>query len=139
MLAVISSCTNRNCIYVYSPNKKQCITIITMSDCRYIINGKHSSVPDTNYVKVNLSKADKIGDGIAGCWENNQYKWLVINYQTTILENNLDTLKYKFKTNYPVDKKGVPGMEKFIDKGCYNFDFEVFSVVPENGAIIVQD
>ena len=81
------NCSSKNCIYISSPNKKQYITVISENNCRYIINGKHRNVPKTNYVKVDLSQVDKIGDGLAGCWENSSYKWLIINDQAIILEN----------------------------------------------------
>lgn len=135
-LITLFGCSSKNRIYVYSPNKKQCITIITENKIRYIIEGKHRKVPDTNYVKVDLSQVDKIADGIAGCWENNGYKWFVINDQTKILENKLDTTKYNFSTDFPKNEQGIPTLENFIGDGCYNFDFEVLSIVPKNGAII---
>ena len=136
ILIFLLSCSSKKRIYVYSPNKKQCITIITEYNYRYIIEGKHYNVPDTNYVKVDLSQMDKIGDGIAGCWENNRYKWIIINDQTKIIENKLDTLKYKFITNFPKDEQQIPTLKDYIGNGCYNFDFEVFSIVPKDGAII---
>lgn len=136
ILILFLGCSSKNRIYVYSANKKQCVTIITESHYRYIINGKHRNIPDANYVKIDISQVDKIGDGIAGCWETNNYKWLIINDQTKILENKLDTLKYKFVTDYPKDEKGVPTLKNFISGNCYNFDFEVFSIVPKNGAIV---
>ena len=136
LIMTFISCSKRNHIYLYSPDKKQCITIITINNERYIINGKHHSVPKDNYIKIDISEVDKIGDGIAGCWEDNNYQWTLINDKSIIVENKIDTLKYNFLTNFPVDERGVPTLKDFISGNCYNFDFEVFSILPKDGAII---
>ena len=136
ILTMLSGCNRERIIHVYSPDKLQCITIISDYNFRYVINGKHSSVPDTNYVKVDLSKMDRLGDGIAGCWRNENYEWLIRNDETIIVENKLDTTKYQFFTSYPVDEQGIPTLKDFVGNGCYNFDFGIFSLVPKEGAII---
>lgn len=121
--------------FIYSPDRKQCITIKDFGNKRYIIDGKHDNIPDNNYVKLDISDIDSEIDEIAGCWENKNYKWLIINDKTIILKNKLDTLKFKFKTNFPKDN-GIPTLKNFINIPCYNFGLNLLIVNPKNGAII---
>lgn len=133
---IFSSCSSTEILHLYSPNRNQCITIITKSDERYIIDGKHYAVPDSNFVKISLAEMDRIGDGIAGCWEDEHFKWIILNDKTRILENKLDTKRYRFFTNFSKDETGIPTFKDFISDSCYNFDFETFSAIPKDGVII---
>ena len=135
-LALFTSCTKHH-DYIYSPDKKQCITIISDNNIRYIINGKHSSVPDTNYVKFDISKRLSFADNIVGCWKNKKYYWQIINDESTIIENRLDTVKYKFIEKLPKDSEGIPSSTVFRDeKGFFYLGFDYGKIYDVYGAIV---
>ena len=111
--------------YVYSPDKNQCITIISNKNIRYIIVGNHSSVPDTNYIKLDISKRYSFADNIIGTWKNKKYQWQIINDESIIIENKLDTLKYKFIEVLPKDSLGIPSTTIFRrEKGFFYLGFD---------------
>jgi hypothetical protein len=107
ILGSFISC-NKNENYVYSPDKKQCITIITENKIRYIIDGKHCKVPNNNYIKLDISNRFSFADNIIGCWKNKEYQWQIINDEATILENKLDAKKFFFSEKLPQDEMGIP-------------------------------
>lgn len=125
---LLVSCTNGCSIslyHIYSLDKKKCITIITEGDIRYIINGCVEDVPDTNYVKINLKNIDReVGDEIVGLWKVNSKGWIVMNDDAVILANKLDSSNYIFKDKFPVDKNGIPNLDKF--RGQNSFDLGYF-------------
>lgn len=133
ILMVITSflgCTSST-YHIYSPNRDQCITLITHNDTRYIISGKYNSVPDSNFVKIDISKIDRsVGDQIIGCWKRNKFKWIVMMDGVTILENKLDTNKFLFQKNFPVDRDGIPNVLDYDHKmkNCFSLDFEYYNL-----------
>lgn len=133
---IFQSCTKHH-DYIFSPDKKQCITIISDKNIRYIIDGKHSSVPDTNYVKLDISKRISFADNIVGCWKNKKYHWQIINDESTIIENKLDTFKYKFIEKLPKDRAGIPSKTVFRDeKGFFYLGFDYGKIYDTYGVII---
>lgn len=110
--------TNRTNFKIYSADKKQCVSVITDGETRYFINGKCNSIPKTNYVKVDISHIDPIGDEIGVCWKNDQYDWQVVNHSSKVVENRLDTLKYKFKTSWETDETGILNAKKYRKNNC---------------------
>lgn len=78
-------------------NNSQVITVITEGDKRYFMNGKHKDIPDDNYLLLDLSKVDRLGDGFSICWnEPNGYKWRIASTYASLLENKLDSSKYLY-------------------------------------------
>lgn len=68
-LTLLMGCNTAKTLHFYSPSKDQCISIIIDENIRYIINGYHNSVPDNDFVKIDISKIDRdFGDEIVGCW-----------------------------------------------------------------------
>jgi hypothetical protein len=133
----LAGCSNRKIIYVYSPNKKQCITIITNIDTRYIINGKHKSLPKKNYIKYSLDSIDvEVADEIVGHWKNNKYEWEIATDKAIILENKLDSKRFKFNTNFPTDDNGMPTIIDFTDKNSYDIGFDNGKIINFKGVII---
>ena len=122
--------------YIYSPDKSSCVTIVNKGNIRYIIAGKENSIPNKNYVKLDISEIDKLGDGISGCWNSNGYKWDIINNKSIILENQLDTTKFKFSNKLPLNNRGIPTEIKFKGDNCFVFDFLRKELLPDKGAII---
>jgi hypothetical protein len=132
-LIIITSflgCT-KSTYHIYSPNKDQCITFITHNDTRYIVAGKYNSVPESNFVKIDISKVDRnAGDQIIGCWKRNKLEWTVMMNGVTILENKLDTNKFLFQKNFPVDRYGSPNVLDYDrrKKNCFSLDFEYYKL-----------
>jgi len=124
LIITLSGC-NRERFYICSKDKKQCITVITYKDAkiRYIINGKHYTIPDKNYIKVDISKIDPIGDGIWGCWEGINGGWECVVEKAVIIESKLDTTKFRFSNELPRDEWGVPREIKYRGKNCFIFDY----------------
>ena len=117
---LIYSCNVQNRINfrIYSADKKQCVTIITKGNTRYIINGEHITIPKSDYVKIDKSQIDPIGDEIGICWKNENYDWQIVNHQSTVLENKLDTLKFKFYETWEKDDSGIPNSKKYHKQNC---------------------
>jgi hypothetical protein len=122
---------------IYSPNKRQCITIITDKNIRYIINGCYSRVPESNFIKIDLKIVDRgAGDEIVGAWEKDNFKWLIIQDKAIIIQNKLDTTLYKFRDNFPVDENGIPTLKVYNGKGYFELVFDYSDLVHSKGAVI---
>lgn len=124
IMLCLFSCQNirKNKIKIYSPNRSQCITVITESDYRYIIAGDHNIVPENNYVKLDAKQIGLVGDIFYGCWDKDGYKWEFYNYSAIILENQLDKSKYKFGNDFPKDEFSNDNV------ACFDFSFESMEV-----------
>jgi hypothetical protein len=139
---VFNSC-EKNTFHVYSKDKKQCITIINEdANNRYIIDGYTNSVPETNYIKINLKNVDKLVDGFYGCWGyNNDYKWsILLRNEEIIVDNKLDTTKFIIYHNYKHDEHFNPIISGFKknDKICFNIYFDYGSLQSFHGDAIVE-
>ena len=110
--------TNRTNFRAYSLDKTQCISVITQGKTRFIINGEHYSIPNTDYIKIDISGIDPIGDEIGICWKNEKYEWELVNHQSKILEAKLDTAKFKLHTSWEKDKYGIPNSKKYHKSNC---------------------
>lgn len=98
----------------------QTITIITKGENRYIMNGKHDSIPLNNYLLLDLSEVDRLGDGISICWnEPGGFKWKIACSYASLVENKLDTTKYSFYQ--PTEKYDEPVSVNYKKKNCGNF------------------
>jgi hypothetical protein len=106
-------------IYIYSIDNDDCITLIREGDKHlFIIAGKTKEIPDSNYVKIDISKMD-LAEGLNVCWcDSSGFIWEVIKTNSKVLINKLDTSKYHFDTVLPLNKNGVPTEMKFRRKGC---------------------
>ncbi|TKC12374.1 hypothetical protein FA048_01785 [Pedobacter polaris] len=133
---VLVSC-NKRVDHFYSPDKKQCISIITEGNIRYIMDGRHNSVPKSDFVKIDLSKIDRhVADEIVGCWSRDKLKWIVIMDNVTILENKLDQNKFSFVEKFPIDSKGIPTLIDYNGKAnCFNISYEYRTLIRINGSI----
>lgn len=136
LLSFLVGCGRKERIYIYTPDKAQCITVFDNDEIRYIVNGKHEKIPDTNYIKLDVTKVPTLGDGIWICWKNQKYNWDVVVDKSIILESKIDTSKYRFKTKLPVDERGIPTEIKFRADNCAIFDFYSMNLSPNKGAII---
>jgi len=128
-------------IHICDPEEAQCITVIdpAYTDIRYVIDGKHSSVPDSNYIKVKIYTGEYPLDGIYICWKNESYEWEVIVVKTKdILENKLDQDRFLFRTELDRDERISMG-ERFLQVGCVDVGFyDKYRIVPEGHAIVID-
>lgn len=133
---LLTGCGRKHHIYIYTPDKNQCVTIFDNDEIRYIIDGKHKTIPDTNYIKLDVTKVPTMGDGIWICWENQEYKWDIVVDKSIVLESKIDTSKYRFNTRLPVDERGIPTEIKFRAENCAIFDFYSMGLSPKKGAVV---
>lgn len=136
LISFLAGCERKENIYIFTPDKKQCITIFNRDEIRYIVDGKHEKIPDTNYIKLDVTKVPTMGDGLWICWENSKYKWDIVVDKSIILESKIDTSKYRFNTRLPVDERGIPTPKKYRGDGCATFDFYSMRLIPDKGAIV---
>lgn len=118
----VYSCDRKRLI-IASEDKNQYITILTYkkTKTRYIINGKYYLLPNEGYIKIDVKEIDPIRDGLWGCWINNG--WELTNEKANVIENKLDTSKFKFYTKLPRDKWDIPRETKFRNESCFILDF----------------
>ena len=136
-LVGIWSCNDN--IHVYSPDRSQCFTIIHYPEFRYIVAGDIESLPDTNYVKLDIRNVIPNEEELAGCWKNSDYDWSITIDGAKIIENKLDPAKFRFSNKLPLDSLNLPSLKSYSKgKDCYHFGFEMFSVVPNGNAIVEQ-
>ena len=135
LIAALFSCSNDSTIKFYSLDKSICVTVITKDTLRYVIAGDTKSIPDTNFVKLNISKISELGDGVWICWLDNQ-GWDIVVDKSIILENKLDSSKYFFNSQLPVNNRGIPTEKKFRKQNCAVFGYYLMSLSPDKGAIM---
>lgn len=137
---LIISC-NRQSVIICSPDESQCITVITraFSDTRYVINGSHSTIPDSAFVKVRLSNHYRPGDTINICWKNDEYEWEAIINRSTIIENKLDSEKHLFSNKLDLNDIGVPTEKRFREPNCVSVSlYNDAEVYPKGHAILIE-
>ncbi len=122
--------------HVYSPDKNECITFIEEGNFQYIFDGYATSIPEANYVKLDVREVPELGKEIACCWKNDLYEWSIIIDDAIIIENKLDSTRFKFGNRMPINKNSNPTYEGFAGNGCFHFDTYYFSIIPEGAAII---
>lgn len=127
------NCTKKQRIFLYSEDLTQCITVIDENEIRYIIDGKHTGMPISNFIKLNIKNVDSLGDGIHVCWKSNSYDWEVVVDKSIVLESKLDTAKFNFKNNLQVDDIGVPTEIYFRQVNCLVFSYYLMRLSPDNG------
>lgn len=126
--------TNR--YYFYSPNKKQCVSVITKNGYRYIIDGKYYFIPDTNYVKIDTKHIDPKIECLHICWEKKPISWEIVVDDALVIETRLDSTKYKFREKLPLNKRGIPTEKRFRKKNCAVFVFWLGRNSPKSETIV---
>jgi hypothetical protein len=56
-------------MHIYTPNKDQCITVFNLEDYRYLCVGEVKRIPESNYIKLDISKRTDLSDGIYILWK----------------------------------------------------------------------
>lgn len=97
-------------------DESQVVTVITTGEMRYIMNGKHKTIPEENYLLLDMSKVDRLGDGFSICWDENGYKWKIASAYARVVENKLDTTKYLYYQ--PLGEDGQPTSDGYTGKSC---------------------
>jgi|SRR5690554_1350758 len=100
-------------------DETQIVTVITEGEKRYIMNGKYKNIPKDNYLLLDLSKVDRLGDGFSICWNDNGYQWKIASTYAKLIENKLDTSKYSFYQ--PLNTEDNSISEKYKKTNCGNF------------------
>ncbi|TKG90695.1 hypothetical protein EYV94_22785 [Puteibacter caeruleilacunae] len=121
-------------IIIESPDKTNYITIITKDSVRYIMNGKHRNVPESNYAKLDISNISPIGDEIDICWHINGYDWKLVNPYARFIESDLDSTLYYLQKKLDEDVNGIPTRKEYLYENCVNIDIRENSVYPTEGA-----
>lgn len=107
--------------YLYNKDKTQVITIFTdySKNERVIALGKLDKVPQSGYVKLNISDITESADEIGICWFIENGGWQLVNDKSKIITVKLDTTKYKIKTNWSLDENAVPTPKYYRKTNCY--------------------
>ena len=103
---------------------------------RIIANGKQSTPPKTNYIKVKLDTNRGLSNALYLCWENNTFKWEGCIEHSLIIESKIDTNKYKYNTNLPKDQRNIPSALYYHKDHCTVIIFDTKSVSPAGSAIL---
>jgi len=122
---ILSSCERNKILQkwqhiVISPlDNSQEVTVITKGQKRYFINGSHNEIPKGNYLLVDLSEVDHLGDGFSVCWNDPAgYKWKIASSYAKLIENKLDTSKYLYYN--PMEKEDLPISIEYKEDNCGN-------------------
>lgn len=135
IIMISFSCSRSSKIKFYSLDKDNCVTVLTKDTLRYVIAGDYDKVPDTNFVKLDISKITELGDGVWIHWLDNQ-GWDIVVDKSVIIENKLDTTKYLFDNKLPVDERGITTEIKFRQENCAIFGYYLMRLSPDKGAIV---
>lgn len=139
ILILLTGCSKSRIVRFYSLDKTQCVTVIDRSGYRYIIDGKHDNVPESGYIKLDMRNIDPMVSGFRICWKNENYDWDVVVDQAKVIESNLDTSRFNFNNELPVDKRGISTEIKFRQEGCAVFSYYLMKLSPDQGAIVEID
>ena len=134
-------------VVITSPDESQSITVITRNKTRFVINGHHRNVPDTNFVKLDISQISDLGDELGICWEIDNYQWRLVNHKSIVIESKLDTTTFDFKEELEKTENGIPTMKEYLYDNCvriginYNLGIRLgiengYSITPKSGANI---
>lgn len=132
---LVIACSNEKVIYFYPLDKSNCVTVINRGDLRYVIAGKVTEIPESNYAELDVKNIDSLGDGIWICWLDNN-NWEMVIHDAEMIKNELDSSRYSLKTQLPKDERGIPHETKFSKQNCAVFDFYLMRLSPNEGAIV---
>jgi len=141
-IVAITGC-KRHHIHICDPDEEQCITVIDPAyrDFRYIIIGRHETVPDSNYAKLKLGKTVRHYDGISICWDNYVHNLEIVIPRTEIIEDHLNMNGVVLKTQFDKDEHGLPITDKYRSDDCANISLydglrDEYTVIPNGNAVV---
>ncbi len=136
-LFLLTSCDGRR-FYFYSPDEKQSFTVVKKGDYRYIYNGDSWIFPDTNYIKIDVSKVDETLDGLEVCWNPHGSGWEIFQFDCQILENKLDSTKFRFSCLPSEEIVGEYDFSQYRKPNCFSFNFYTEKLSNNSGGTIVK-
>lgn len=86
-------------------------------------------------MKISIDNFDPIAEEIIGYWSDYNCGWVLYNHNSIILENKLDTMKFKFKTHLPTDSYGITRLEPILKSNYFRVDLSYFEIVSVDGNI----
>ncbi len=120
IIIITLSCNHRRFerkTYIANQDKSEIITVINRDSLVYLIVGEHNSIPDTNYVVVNIGSYIPDQD-ISVCLEVENYEWRMILEYSDLIESKLDTSLYFYQPKLEEDERGIPHMGYFGVNNC---------------------
>lgn len=139
ILLVGCSDTSRTNRLILKSNDNREITVISdyMNNTRFIINGKHKTVPKYGYYELDISKVSNIGDNIGICWQQNTIGWQLANNKAKVVQAKIDTTLYIFKEKWYTDDIGIPNTKYYHRDNCFTVDLLNYTnyYPPENGSV----
>lgn len=127
---LVSSCSRY--YYVFENiETKEVITIFETGYYRYIVSGKYDYIPDKDFVKLDTRNVSRLQDYINICWNKEHHGWKILSPNAEVIENKLDTTKYKIELKLPVDSRGVPISESLGSSNCSSFNFTESTLMQE--------
>lgn len=125
-LTIFSACIGKKSnreqwrhVEIYPKDKSQTITIITNGNQRYIIAGKHDKIPYKGFLLLDISKVDRLGDGISICWNDSGYRWKIASAYGRLIKNTLDSSKFVYYQ--PLGKYGEAVSTGYMEANCGGF------------------
>jgi hypothetical protein len=134
---IITSCTQQSEVKIYTPDKKECITVITEGAIRYLIEGDIDYIPADNYVKVSLEGMSGYADALYICWGDSGLVWDLCIEHAIVLEDKLDPDRYQFRTKIELDSLGFPTAARYSRNNCTTVVFDTRRVIPNGSAVAV--
>lgn len=128
------SCRNKTATLCHEDGG-ECVTIKDNNNTRFIYFDTEKKL---NFVKLDISKVDLDGDGIFICWDSRNNKILLVNPNTTVLQESYDTNYYNFRNKLPSDSEGMPNALIFHMTGCCEYNISSNSIFPKNNGVIFK-
>lgn len=123
-------------IKIVSKNN-QVISVISKDSIRYIINGDFDYIPKDGFVKLGISNIGADNDAFFGCFDDNLNQWYLINPYSSIIENRLDSSKYKVSGRKVFERSEVLKFHK--DDGCFEFTTSSFKIYGDTSIKLQRD
>lgn len=133
ILFVLScGCTTKDVTICHAPSDR-CLRIEDKITTRTIY---FDSQANSDYVKLDISKINKVTDGVFICFENQRIE--VINPKSMLIESHFNEEKYSFSSEMELNNEGMPNILKFHNKGCLEFNMNEKEIFPKDGIIYMK-
>ncbi|MEQ6122591.1 hypothetical protein AAON49_00130 [Pseudotenacibaculum sp. MALMAid0570] len=135
-IIILIGCTieKRSVIKIINNSTGGVITVFTNKNIRYVIAGDVNVLPKNNYVKLDIKNVNFNYDSFFGCFEDD--KWILINPDSKILENKLNSDKYHFSTKKVFEKSEV--IKFHTQDKCFEFTTSEMSIYGDNNIKILK-
>lgn len=113
------------------------ITVFKHGDTGVIITGRHTDIPDTNFVKIKHRIGINLNETLYVCWDTDGYTWKMVIDRTEIIDNRLDTLSFQFYNEYDKNERGIPHVLDFVGDNCAAMSY-IGPDVRSDGVVTVE-